>query len=195
MSGDGRRGRGRPKGSGKPDEPVLRDMAARLIDDPMLKPTTVIKRLIGTKNDSDIRRLQVKWKADGQKLIVEARERRQVAEPRMPIEALIAKLAAATAPTMPLIAQLAAARAAMLPSVADLPRLNAMAPWLDRLPKFEALLAHCPKFDAPWAQLAKLETPWAQLPRLDRLWVQLSKLDTPLAQLAKLTERTAFSGN
>jgi hypothetical protein len=52
-------------------------MAELLTEDSSLRPTTVIKRLIGTKNDSHIRRLQVKWKAEGRTLLSQAQERRE----------------------------------------------------------------------------------------------------------------------
>ena len=42
-----------------------------------MRPTTVIKRLIGTKSDSHIRRLQVKWKAEGRTLLSQVQERRE----------------------------------------------------------------------------------------------------------------------
>ena len=76
MSEHVQRGRGRPAGSGKPDDPTLRQVAELLAEDPGLT-TTAIKQLIGTKNSSDIRRLQVKWKAKGLTLRRQARERRE----------------------------------------------------------------------------------------------------------------------
>jgi hypothetical protein len=76
MVQDPKRGRGRPRGTGKRDQPTLRQIAELLVQDPSLKPTTAIKRLIGTKDDSDIRRLQVKWKAEGAIFTAQAQERR-----------------------------------------------------------------------------------------------------------------------
>jgi hypothetical protein len=52
-------------------------MAELLAEDPKLRPTTAIKRLIGNKNDSDIRRLQVKWNAEGRILLSQTQERRE----------------------------------------------------------------------------------------------------------------------
>lgn len=73
-------GRGRPRGTGKPDQPALLKVAELLAADPSLKPTTAIKRVIGIQNDSDIRRLQVKWKAHGSALLAEAKRRREQQE-------------------------------------------------------------------------------------------------------------------
>ena len=77
MTQDVKRRRGRPRGSGKPDGSTLQQVAELLAEDLRLRPTTAIKRLIGTKNDSDIRRLQVKWKAEGRTLLSQAQERRE----------------------------------------------------------------------------------------------------------------------
>lgn len=72
-----KRRRGRPRGTGKPDGPVLRVVADLLIADPTLKPTTAIKRAIERHNPSTIRRLQVKWKATHDALLEEARQHLQ----------------------------------------------------------------------------------------------------------------------
>jgi hypothetical protein len=77
MTRNAHRERGRPPGTGTPDQPALAKVAELLLDDPSLRPTTAIKRVIGTKNESNIRRLQVKWKAGGQVLLAQARERRE----------------------------------------------------------------------------------------------------------------------
>jgi hypothetical protein len=71
---ESKRGRGRPKGSGKPDGPTLREVADLLLENPGLKPTTAIKRM-GIKNPSDIRRLQAKWREHGPSLCSEAERR------------------------------------------------------------------------------------------------------------------------
>src|SRR6266851_7438135 len=71
-----KRGRGRPRGTGKPDGSQLRLMADLLAADHTLRPTTAIKRTIGAQNPSTIRRLQVKWKTEGEALLLEARRRR-----------------------------------------------------------------------------------------------------------------------
>jgi len=63
-----RRERGRPKGTGKNDEPHLRAIAALLRADPDLKPTTAIKQL-GHSDPSTIRRLRDKFKARRQALM------------------------------------------------------------------------------------------------------------------------------
>ena len=79
MSSDTKRPRGRPKGSGKDDSKDLYRIADLLVADPSLKPTTAIKR-IGRHNPSDIRRLQVKWKATRDDLLAAANKRKVDAE-------------------------------------------------------------------------------------------------------------------
>jgi hypothetical protein len=51
-----KRGRGRPRGTGKADGPTLRRIADLIKADPTLRPTTAIKRTVGTQNPSTIRR-------------------------------------------------------------------------------------------------------------------------------------------
>jgi hypothetical protein len=73
MNGMSKRGRGRPKGSGKTDDlRILREVAKLLRADGTLTPTTVIRRLIGDDNPSAIRRFQVKWKRDKSVFLNEA---------------------------------------------------------------------------------------------------------------------------
>jgi hypothetical protein len=76
----GTRKPGRPIGTGKVDEPLLRQVAELLLSDSELKPTTAMKRLVGPDKASDIRRLQVKWKTEGAKVLAEAQQRRRAAE-------------------------------------------------------------------------------------------------------------------
>lgn len=78
-----RQPRGRPKGTGKDDSAALKRIADLLVADPSLKPTTAIRR-IGVHNESDTRRLQVKWKADGAVLLAAARARKNEAEEARP---------------------------------------------------------------------------------------------------------------
>jgi hypothetical protein len=49
-----------------------------LVADSNLKPTTAIKRTLGSKDPSKIRRFQVKWKAQGSALLSEARQRSEI---------------------------------------------------------------------------------------------------------------------
>jgi hypothetical protein len=70
-------GRGRPRGTGKPDDGALRTIADFLVADATLRPTTAIKRIVASQNPSTIRRLQVKWKARGSAFLREARRRRE----------------------------------------------------------------------------------------------------------------------
>src|SRR5689334_19459777 len=69
--------RGRPRGTGKPDDGALRAIADLLVADVTLSPTTAIKRTVGSQNPSTTRRLQVKWKARGSAFLREARRRRE----------------------------------------------------------------------------------------------------------------------
>jgi hypothetical protein len=57
-----KRKRGRPVGSCIDDSPLLARVADILLSDPKLKPTTAIKRVLGSPDPSPIRRLQSKWK-------------------------------------------------------------------------------------------------------------------------------------
>lgn len=73
MNGMSKRGRGRPRGTGKTDDRrILLEVAGLIRADGTLKPTTAIRRLIGDGNPSDIRRLQVKWKSEKPVLLDEA---------------------------------------------------------------------------------------------------------------------------
>lgn len=80
MSNDKRRA-GRPRGTGKDDSQILARIADLLVAEPALKPTTAIKRAIrqlGSHPESDdtlVRRLQDKWKAQGSQLLADARKR------------------------------------------------------------------------------------------------------------------------
>src|ERR1700730_6419276 len=47
-----KRGRGRPRGTGKPDGPTLRRIADTIVADPTLRPTTAIKRTVGSQTDT-----------------------------------------------------------------------------------------------------------------------------------------------
>jgi hypothetical protein len=59
-----KRGRGRPKGTGKPDQATLQQVAELLLDNPGMRHTAAIKRIIGGANPSAIRRLQVRLHLD-----------------------------------------------------------------------------------------------------------------------------------
>jgi hypothetical protein len=62
MNGISKRGRGRPRGSGKAgDLTTLQEIAKLVRADGTVKPTTAIRRLIGDNNPSAVRRLQMKW--------------------------------------------------------------------------------------------------------------------------------------
>lgn len=78
--------RGRPRGSGKKDEPHLMQVAELMARDPSLKATTAMKRVINSRRDwretdaTLLRRLQAKWLADDGALLARAR---RMPEPTM----------------------------------------------------------------------------------------------------------------
>lgn len=70
-----KKSRGRPRGTGKNDEPVLAAVADMIVVKPGLRPTTAMKRVFPTARDADIRRLQLKWRDQSARLIDAARSR------------------------------------------------------------------------------------------------------------------------
>lgn len=70
--------RGRPLGSGKDDADDLKAVAALILATPGLLPTTAYKRLKASAGDADIRRFQVKWKANAGDLMAQAQARREM---------------------------------------------------------------------------------------------------------------------
>ncbi|MGQ0584924.1 MAG: hypothetical protein ACT4O6_23550 [Reyranella sp.] len=74
MDGMPKRGRGRPKGTGKMDDQrILLEVAGLIRADSTLKPTTAFRQLIGGDNPSAIRRLQEKWRRNKSLFLDEAR--------------------------------------------------------------------------------------------------------------------------
>ncbi len=71
-----KRRRGRPIGSCKDDTQFLIGVANVLMAHPGMRPTTAIKRVLGSPNPSPIRRLQSKWKQDGPRYMRGAQARR-----------------------------------------------------------------------------------------------------------------------
>ncbi len=69
--------RGRPKGSGIDDSRLLREIAAMIIEDPELKPTTAIKTS-GISDPSTIRRLRDKFKVEKDIIFGELNSQTQV---------------------------------------------------------------------------------------------------------------------
>jgi hypothetical protein len=60
-----KRGRGRPKGTGKTsDRDTLREVARLVRADSTLRPTTAIRRVVENVSSSALRRLQMKWQKD-----------------------------------------------------------------------------------------------------------------------------------
>jgi len=68
--------RGRPKGTGIDDGPVLLQMAKLIAAEPGLKPTTALKRIVKRPRESLVRRIQIKWKCDGAGLLLKLQVRR-----------------------------------------------------------------------------------------------------------------------
>lgn len=79
-----KRSRGRPVGSGYNDTPVLEKIADMMVENASLKATTAIRRILGQPGTSEIRRLQVKWKAGGAEYLARARARRTAAKASVP---------------------------------------------------------------------------------------------------------------
>jgi len=81
MTIDNKHPRGRPRGSGKDDMPYLMRVADLIARDASLKPTAAMKRVMRSRTDWQeteetlLRRWQVKWKADGESLMVASRAR------------------------------------------------------------------------------------------------------------------------
>lgn len=82
------KGRGRPVGSGKNDAVTLMQVARLMVRDPSLKPTTAMKRVIAARKDwperdeTLLRRLQIKWRTPGQNFL--DRARRELVSPLLP---------------------------------------------------------------------------------------------------------------
>ncbi|MGA2999901.1 hypothetical protein [Bradyrhizobium sp.] len=76
-----KRGRGRPAGTGKADQPHLARVADLLVADSSLKPTSAMKQVLRTGSDwgvtdeTILRRWQVKWKEHGAMFLEAARDR------------------------------------------------------------------------------------------------------------------------
>jgi hypothetical protein len=71
-----KRSRGRPVGTGLDDRPTLKKVADMIVANASLRPTTAIRRALDKPEPSNIRRLQVKWKAGKAEYIAEAQARR-----------------------------------------------------------------------------------------------------------------------
>jgi hypothetical protein len=71
--------RGRPAGTGIDDMPVLRAIAEKIASKPKLKATTAFKSICNDWVEKDIRRIQIKWKVHGERLLAEVRARRAAA--------------------------------------------------------------------------------------------------------------------
>jgi hypothetical protein len=76
-----KRARGRPRGSGKDDRPALEQVADLMVQDPSLRATTAMKRVLRTRADwgatdaTLIRRWQRKLQVQREPLLIAARDR------------------------------------------------------------------------------------------------------------------------
>ena len=70
------RSRGRPCGDGINDTPTLIAVANLLVVQPKLTRSSAMKQVVKGIEESHLRRLHVKWKRDGNKLLAEARRRK-----------------------------------------------------------------------------------------------------------------------
>lgn len=70
-----KRPRGRPKGTEKDDSGVLMRLAEMLTTNPNLRVTTAFKKIVHRPDPAYIRRIQVKWRAVGAKLLDEVQAR------------------------------------------------------------------------------------------------------------------------
>lgn len=80
-----KRGRGRPIGTGLDDTPILNNIADMLVANPALRPTTAIRQCLDKPGPSNIRRLQVKWKAGSASYLAQAFKRRAAAMAPAPV--------------------------------------------------------------------------------------------------------------
>ena len=67
--------RGRPRGTGIDDTPILAAVADVLLASPGMLPTTAMKRAVRGVQPTQLRRLQEKWKVHGNRFRAEAGER------------------------------------------------------------------------------------------------------------------------
>lgn len=74
-----KRNRGRPVGTGLDDSPTLKKVADMIVANPSLRPTTAIRRALDKPEASNIRRLQVKWKAGKAEYMADAQAKRAAA--------------------------------------------------------------------------------------------------------------------
>ena len=75
MNVNDKRRRGRPVGSGLNDMPVLKQMADMMVRTLRLRATTALHRIEPDVNPATKRRIQMKWKQQGQQLLAEAEAR------------------------------------------------------------------------------------------------------------------------
>ena len=70
-----KRSRGRPKGTCKDDRALLQAVADKRVANPRYTTTTALRRVMENPTDADVRRVQAKWKVDGDQLLAQAEER------------------------------------------------------------------------------------------------------------------------
>lgn len=75
MHTNGKRGRGRPRGSGLDDRATLTAIATLMARSPGLRATTALRRIDPDVHPATKRRIQSKWNEQGTRLLAEARAR------------------------------------------------------------------------------------------------------------------------
>jgi len=78
-----KRGRGRPVGTGLNDTPTLEQAADLMVAHPGVKVTTAVRQILPKAGPSEIRRLQMKWKAKASEYLANASAR--LAAPLAPV--------------------------------------------------------------------------------------------------------------
>jgi len=115
---------GRPKGTGLDDRKRLESIAAALVADPKLRPTTAI-RALGIDDPSTIRRLRDKFNLEYGKLMAEARRAARAKSSGTQREvAKLAQLAQSGIDIEPVIEPSAIANALPAPKSSPLPSLS-----------------------------------------------------------------------
>jgi hypothetical protein len=122
---------GRPKGTGLDDRKRLASIAAALVANPKLKPTTAIRSL-GVEDPSTIRRLRDKFNLEQGKLLAEARRAARANTSSTQREvAKLAKLAQSSMPHDAIAAAPPVSKSSSLPSLSIVPQSSLLVGCLD----------------------------------------------------------------
>jgi hypothetical protein len=189
-----KRTRGRPRGTGKPDQASLTQMADLMVADPTLKPTTAAKRVVRGISASVLRRLQVKWQTMGTELLEAARARSRQATYMQdaPLENRIPAGPLGEHTFMPAVREAAdsswakAAREAANSPWAKAMREAANSPWAKAMREAA---------NSPWAKAVQeaANSPWAKAAReaANSPWAKAAReaADSPWAKAMQDTVR------